>query len=895
MPRKQARDSGEKTPSKKRKTPSEIRTGSSDTPLMRQYLRIKAEHQDKILFFRMGDFYEMFFEDAVTVSSLLGIALTSRDKGPNPIPMAGVPHHAAEGYISRMITAGHKVAVCDQMEPPSKGKKIVRREVTRVITPGTMLSEDLLKAGKNNFLCALADNQEICGLAALDLSTGEFSCQEVARPVLADELHRLAPAELLIAVGDSGPDGISGLIDTSNIPVSQRPDQDFETVRSRKKLLDHFGVQSLEAFGCEDMPEAQRAAGAILFYLQANRQDQLPHIRSLRPLGQSDCLGLDRWTIRNLELVETIRQGLKQNSLLSTLDKTCTPMGARLLRSWLLWPLIDSEAIRARLDAVGELAAGSLMRPAVRELLSQVRDLQRLAARLGTRRANPRDLLTLAGGLEQTPRISGELAPASGSKLRALADSLEEKPPLAAHIMAVLNSEAPARIESGSVIRTGYNAELDSLRGLQAGGRQWMAEFEASERKGTGITSLKIKHNSVFGYYIEVTKSNLKLVPEHYRRRQTLVNAERYSTEELAAHEVEILEAEGQISALEKSIYAQLLEEAVAAVADVQETARALAELDCLASLAEVASSRGYLRPTITDGDSLRIRDGRHPTLEVSLPRGETVPNDLELDRSQNQLMIITGPNMAGKSTYIRQVALLTIMAQMGSFLPADSAEIGICDRIFTRVGASDDISRGQSTFMVEMTETAFILNNLTDRSLIILDEVGRGTSTFDGLATAWAVAEYLHEHPTRPRTMFATHFHELTELAEAFPRTRNFNVAVKEWGNKITFVHRIVPGAAPKSYGIHVARLAGLPEEAVERAREVLDILEGREYGNGNDPVIAAKRRRRKKRIEQPTLFGPPPSPTLEHLRELKTESLTPLEAQQELARLQQLASKEN
>jgi len=891
MPRSKARPAHRKN--EPPAAPSQNAAGPPDTPLMRQYLRIKAEHRDKILFFRMGDFYEMFFEDATTSSRVLGITLTSREKGPNPVPMAGVPHHAAESYIARLISGGYKVAVCDQMEPPRKGRKIVRREVTRVITPGTMLSEELLQAGRNNFLVALSAGGDAAGLAALDLSTGEFSCGQVGAPELSDELSRLGPAELLLSEGAEGLE-VRGLLGDAGhgVPVTEWAENEFELSRARRRLLAHFGVSNLEGFGCEDLELAQRAAGAILSYLEANRQADLPHIRSLSTRGADSCLGLDRWTVRNLELVETIREASSTGSLLAVLDETRTPMGARLLRSWMLWPLIDAEAIRARLDAVGELAAGSLMRPAVRERLGEVRDLERLAARAAARRAGPRDLLSLAASLEQAPRIAAELAPASSAKLRALGASLGERLAAAERIREVIEPEAPARPEAGGVVREGVDDELDRLRRLHAGGRRWMAEFEAGERKRTGVSSLKIGYNAVFGYYIEVTKANIKLVPEDYHRRQTLANAERFTTDELRAREAEILEAEGRISELEKRIFGELLEEVVAAVPGVQETARAIAELDCFAGLAEAASARGYVRPAITEGDGLRVRDGRHPTLEVALPRGECVPNDIELDRSKKQLLVITGPNMAGKSTYIRQAALLVIMAQMGSFVPAASAEIGICDRIFTRVGASDDISRGQSTFMVEMTETAFILNNLTPRSLIVLDEVGRGTSTFDGLATAWAVAEYLHESAARARTMFATHFHELTELSGAFPRVENLNVAVKEWGDRITFVHRIVRGAAPKSYGIHVARLAGLPEEAVERAREVLDVLEGREYGAGDDPVIAAKRRRRKSNVEQPTLFGPPPDPAVERLRQIDPETLTPLEAQQELANLKKLAT---
>ena len=863
---------------------------------MRQYLRVKAEHPDKILFFRMGDFYEMFFEDAVTASRALGITLTSRDKGPNPVPMAGVPHHAAEGYIARLIADGHKVAVCDQMEPPQKGKKLVRREITRVITPGTMLSEELLKSGRNNFLCSLVREGATVGLAALDLSTGEFSCAELPGEILPDELHRLSPAELLVPAGAAGDEEAPayGPDTEREIPVTEWPRQEFEKARARARLLAHFGVKNLEAYGCEKMPLAQSAAGAVLSYLEANRQADLPHVRALSVRGQADCLGLDRWTVRNLELVETIREGARQHSLLGCLDATLTPMGARLLRGWLLWPLLDVEAIRARLDAVGELAAGNVMREAVRETLGEVRDLERLSSRAAARRAGPRDLLSLAGGLARAPRIAGDLAPAAGAKLRALADSLAARIAAAERIAQVIDPQAPARIDAGGVVRAGVDAELDRLRELHSGGKRWMAEFERSEKKRTGISSLKIGYNAVFGYYIDVTKRNLELVPENYRRRQTLAGSERFTTDELAAREAEILEAEGKIAELEKTIFAGLLEEVIAAVPEVQETARALAELDCLASLAEVAARHGYVRPVVTEGEAIKIRDGRHPTLETALARGECVPNDIEVDRSRKQLLVITGPNMAGKSTYIRQAGLLVIMAQMGSFVPAESAEIGVADRIFTRVGASDDISRGQSTFMVEMTETAFILNNLTARSLIILDEVGRGTSTFDGLATAWAVAEYLHEHGARPRTMFATHFHELTELAGAFPRVVNLNVAVKEWGDRITFVHRIVPGAAPKSYGIHVAKLAGLPEEAVQRAREVLDVLEGREYGAGDDPVIAAKRRRRESKVQQPTLFGPPPSRTVERLLELDPEGLTPLEAQQELAKLKDMAERE-
>jgi len=867
-----------------------------DTPLMRQYARIKAEHADKILLFRMGDFYEMFFEDALTASRTLDITLTSRDKGPDAVPMAGVPWHAAEGYIAKLLAAGLKVAVCDQMEPPAKGKKLVRREVTRVITPGTMIGEDLLESGRNNYLCALAPGGEggPAGLSALDLSTGEFSCGEYAPAALADELARLGPAEVLLPAGSRAE--LAGALasdSASRAAVSERPSADFEPARGRGRLLAHFGVRSLEAFGVEDLPGAQAAAGAVLAYLAENRQDQLPHIRRLRARDSSGGLALDRWTVRNLELVESIRSGGARGSLLGCLDRTATPMGSRLLRSWVLWPLADRGAANARLSAVAELHGSAVMRAAVRARLGRIRDLERLAARSAARQAGPRDLLALAGGLAECPALADELAPAQDRKLAALARTLAARPGLVDRILATVDQDAPARVEAGGVVRAGADPELDRLRGLHSGGRQWMAEFEAAERRRTGIASLKVGFNDVFGFYIEVTRANLKLVPVDYARRQTLANAERFVTEELRRREAEILDAAEKIARLERGIFDGLLAEAAAGASQVQEMAGAAAELDCFAALAEAAASGGWCRPVVDDGDAIVIRDGRHPGLEAALRKGEVVPNDLELDRSARQLLVITGPNMAGKSTYIRQAALLVLMAQMGSFVPAAEARIGLVDRIFTRVGASDDISRGQSTFMVEMTETAFILNNLTRRSLVILDEVGRGTSTFDGLTTAWAVAEYLHESKERPRTLFATHFHELTELAGAFPRVANLNVAVKEWGDQIAFLHRIVPGAAPKSYGIHVARLAGLPAEAVERAREVLAVLEGREYGRGDDPIIAAKRRRRKSAVEQPSLFGAPPSPAVERLQEIDVEKLTPIEAQAELARLKQLAGK--
>ena len=866
-----------------------------DTPLMRQYARVKAEHRDKILLFRMGDFYEMFFEDALAASRILEIALTSREKGPGAVPMAGVPWHAAEGYIARLLAAGCKVAVCDQMEPPAKGQQLVRREVTRVITPGTMIGEELLEAGRSNFLCALAPGRERAGLAALELSTGDFSAAELPPAELADELARLAPAELLLPAGSR--EALAPALasePTSRAAVSERPAAEFEPARARARLLAHFGVQTLEAFGLEDWPQAQAAAGAVLAYLAENRQAGLPHIRRLAPRRTAPCLGLDRWTVRNLELVEAIRGGSSRYSLLGCLDRTRTPMGARLLRAWLLWPLADAGATGARLQAVAELHGNALMRGAARERLARVRDLERLAARAAARQAGPRDLLALAAGLSECPGLCAELAPAASAKLGALRGSLTGEPPLVARIGALIDPDAPARLEAGGVVRSGADAGLERLRALHSGGRQWMAGFEAAERKRTGIASLKVGYNDVFGFYIEVTKPNLKLVPANYSRRQTLANAERFTTEELRQREAEILDAAAKIASLERELFEQLVAEVAAQAPAVQELARALAELDCFAALAEAAAAGGWCRPVVDEGGEIVIRDGRHPALEAALKSGEVVPNDLELDRSKRQLLVITGPNMAGKSTYIRQAALLVLMAQMGSYVPAAEARIGLVDRIFTRVGASDDISRGQSTFMVEMTETAFILNNLTARSLVILDEVGRGTSTFDGLATAWAVAEHLHESRERPRTLFATHFHELTELAGAFARAVNLNVAVKEWGDQIAFLHRIVPGAAPKSYGIHVARLAGLPQEAVERAKEVLAVLEGREYGRGDDPILAAKRRRRKSGLEQPSLFGAPPSPAVERLQEIDVEKLTPLEAQAELAKLKKLAEKD-
>lgn len=838
---------------------------TASTPMMKQYLALRRGLPDDVLlFFRLGDFYELFFEDAKIASPLLNVALTKR----NAIPMCGVPHHAAQGYIARLIRAGKRVAIAEQTTEPKPGK-IVEREISQIISAGTVDDFNLLEAERANYLAAIYREGKRFGLAYVDHTTGEFEVAEFTDAEgLTDELQRLRPSELLYS--DDQPDVISLLSDPPS-PVACEGYY-FLIEQAQHSLTQHFQVQSLDGFGCATMQPAICAAGAVLHYVQHQLRRSVDHIRRMRVAQTDDCVLIDAASQDHLELVDT-RSG-PQHSLLRALDRTCTPMGARRLRHWVLHPLRDLTALIQRQDFIAALLEETLLLGQMRTLLKEVRDIERTSGRLSQGSGNGRDLLALAQSLEVVPAMRTLLEEltnrtASGGEdsepIHPLLTSLHDLSAMAADIQTALVDEPPIHIKEGALFRNGYAPPLDELRAASSEGRQWIADLQSREIERTGIKSLKIKYNAVFGYFIEVTQSNLAAVPADYHRKQTTVNAERFITDELKRMEDKILGADERSKALEYEMFVELRSRILDHLVAIQETAQAISFLDALCSLAETAHQFHYTRPILNETSNLFIRDGRHPVLDQNLSGGDRfVPNDVTLEPKENRLLLITGPNMAGKSTYLRQVALLTLMAQIGSYLPATSAEIGLVDRIFTRIGASDDIARGQSTFMVEMNETALILNHATERSLIILDEIGRGTSTFDGLSIAWSVAEYIHDH-IGARALFATHYHELTALARTRKAVQNYNVAVKEWNQQIIFLRKIIHGSAEKSYGIQVARLAGLPEQVIQRSREVLAHLE-----SGQQPVesvqgvpaptaVSSRNRKRAstKDVSQMTLFG--------------------------------------
>ena len=816
---------------------------SGDTPLMRQYKDIKKKYPGSILFFRMGDFYEMFGDDAVVASKALEITLTSRNKNQDEkIPLCGVPYHAADTYIAKLIKKGFKVAVCEQVEDPRSAKGIVKREVIRVITPGTLLEDNLLSASENNFLIALSLLRKNIGMAFVDISTGEFYVTELpddGTGRLMDELARIDPKEILLPKGASSKEQFAEVVRRYKDKLNLLDDWGFDPENGRQKLLDHFGTESLAGFGVEGMDAGIAAAGAAFGYLSETQAGAISNITRARHYNLGSYMVLDEATRSNLELTES--PSGRDGTLLNRLDETVTSMGARRLKAWVMHPLLDLPEITARHEAVGELAENFSMRDRLRENMKGIHDLERLMARISSGVAGPRDISALRNSISAIPLVMATVAEAGSTRINTLKAAVSEHRELKELIDCALVDEPPAGLKDGGVIKSGFSEELDELRGYSSEGKGLIARIEAEEREKTGITSLKVKFNKVFGYYIEITKSNLGQVPDYFIRKQTLVGAERYITPELKDYEEKVLGAEEKILELEAVLFAELRSESARHASEVQRTAEALAELDSLASLAHVAVERGYTMPDMDDGDTIDIVDGRHPVIEELTGRERYIPNDTHLDSEGDRLLIITGPNMAGKSTYMRQVALIVLMAQTGSFVPAKSARIGLVDRIFTRVGASDNIARGQSTFMVEMNETANILNNATSSSLIILDEIGRGTSTFDGLSIAWAVAEHINDREkVGAKTLFATHYHELTELAGLYPGIKNFNIAVREWKDEIVFLRKIVEGGADKSYGIQVARLAGLPRELLERAKEILANLERSEYDEAGKPTIA-------------------------------------------------------
>jgi DNA mismatch repair protein MutS len=853
------------------------------TPAMKQFHRFKKEHPDCILFFRMGDFYETFYEDAKTCSRVCGLALTSRSKGNNPIPLAGVPYHAVEGYLKKMLQAGYKVAVCEQVEDPKTAKGVVKRDVVRIITPGTLTDDILLNAKEDNFLCAVnLGNKANAAISWVDISTGHFFVQKLSEDKLLDELLRLSPAECLL------PDRRGELFEaetrklSTNITqltsavITERPGWYFDPYQARQRLLKHFGTATLEGFGISDGDDGLiPPAGAIIEYLNETQKTTLGHIQNLKKIERQKFLQIDPTSLRSLEILRTIRTESKAGSLLDCLDETITAVGGRMLRAWLCMPLCELGAIELRQDAIAELKEADKPLADIRRLLSAVSDTERIAARISTFRATPRDLLALANTLRQMPQLRQILQQFTADlpvQLAGRCDSMDE---LAGLLESAIRPDCPSHLRDGGVIKAGFSEELDRLRSISRNGQSWLRNYQKEQSERTGIGNLRIGYNKVFGYYIEVTRSSADKVPADYVRKQTIKNAERYITEQLKEYETQALSADEKALELEQKLFEDIRLQAAQYVGRLQALADTIARCDCLSALAYIAKRRNYIRPKMTNGTELIINEGKHPVLAESLG-SEFVPNDIELGNNTGDVLVVTGPNMSGKSTYIRQVALLVLMAQTGSFIPARDAELGLVDRIFTRVGASDELVRGQSTFMVEMTETANILNNATDKSLVILDEVGRGTSTYDGLALAWAITEHI-ANKLKCRTLFATHYHELTELAELFTNIKNCNVAVREWADEVVFLHKILPGGTDKSYGIHVAKLAGVPKTILERSKEILQELESTFAKEATGSHLS---KHKTKESDKDILFIQKHKSILEKLSSTDIDNLTPIEA---------------
>jgi DNA mismatch repair protein MutS len=868
------------------------------TPAMQQYHRMKAEHPDALLFFRMGDFYELFFEDASVAAKALEIALTSRskDRDGNPVPMCGVPYHAASVYIARLVKQGFRVALCEQMEDPRTAKGVVKREVVRVITPGTQLEATALDAADASWVMALDPGPASLGAAWLEPTTGEFHAAEWDGPArfdrLRDEIGACRPREILARRDAELPGWLCDPAQPEGaIPRAPVDDRAFDAERARRELLAHFGVATLEAFGCEGLPRAAAAAGAALRYVRETQKRDLAHVTTLVTRTAQDVLTIDSVTRRNLELVESLADGGRRGTLLDVLDHTRTAMGARLLRERILRPLVELERIQDRLDAVEELAFRPLERGRLRDAFSRVQDLDRILGRVVLGTAGPRDLHALGQSLRALPAAAETLAECVAPLLRLHAKELDPPLDLADEIARTITDEPPALVREGGFVRDGVDAELDELRETSRGGRATIAAIEERERERTGISSLKVRYNRVFGFYIEVSKPNLPLVPPDYLRKQTIAGAERFVTPELKDYEERVLRADELILEREAKIFEDLRSRVATAARRVQQTARSAAALDVLAGLAEAATRFDYVKPRLTRGDEFVYVEGRHAVMERVLTE-PFVANDLSLGDSAPRLFILTGPNMGGKSTFLRQTALIALMAQMGSFVPAREVKLGLVDRIFTRVGASDQILRGQSTFMVEMQETAHILRHATARSLVLLDEIGRGTATFDGLSIAWAVAERLARDSGGPKTVFATHYHELVDLAADLPGVGNLHVSAREWQESVVFLRKIEPGGSDRSFGIQVARLAGLPASVVVRAQEILRNLERTEFDREGRPRIAHSEAAAPAGARQLALFAGQDETVLEELRRADPDRLTPLEALALLAELRKRLS---
>ncbi len=850
---------------------------------MKQFARFKQKYPDCILFFRMGDFYETFYEDAKICSRICGLVLTSRSKGDNPIPLAGVPYHAVEGYLKKMLQAGYKVAVCEQVEDPKTAKGVVKRDIVRIVTPGTLTDDILLDAKEDNFLCAinLGTNTK-AAISWVDISTGHFFVQDIPEKSLLDELLRLSPAECLL------PDRRGELFEAearklardiaqlTGAIVTERPAWYFDPYQAQKRLLKHFGTTTLEGFGISNGDNSLiPAAGAIIEYLNETQKTALSHIQSLKKISRKNFLQIDQTSLASLEILRTIRTESKKDSLLHCLDETLTPMGGRMFRAWLCMPLCDLGAIELRQDVIEEMISSDTKLADICKLLSDIADTERIAARISTFRAIPRDFVALEATLRQVPLLRELLQQFTADLALQLAQKCDSMDELADLLESAIEPNCPSHLRDGGVIKKGFNEELDRLRSISKDGQSWLRNYQREQSERTGIANLKIGYNKVFGYYIEISHSAADKVPPDYVRKQTIKNAERYITDQLKDYETQALSAEEKALQLELKLFEQIRSHTAQYITRLQNLAETIAQCDCLSALAYLAGRRHYIRPKITNGGELIINEGKHPVLAETLGP-EFVPNDIELGEKTGDVLVITGPNMSGKSTYIRQTALLVIMAQAGSFIPAKDAQLGLVDRIFTRVGASDELVRGQSTFMVEMTETANIINNATGKSLVILDEVGRGTSTYDGLSLAWAITEHI-ANKLKCRTLFATHYHELTELAELFTNVKNCNVAVREWADEVVFLHKILPGGTDKSYGIHVAKLAGVPKPIVERSKEILEELEDTFTKEATGSHLA---KHKTQKPPQDILFVQKHKSVLDKLSSTDVNNLTPVDA---------------
>jgi len=861
------------------------------TPMLRQYLSIKKEYSDAILLYRMGDFYEMFFEDATVASKALDIVLTTRNRNePFPVPMCGVPARAVQGYMARLIDQGFKVALCDQMEDSALAKGLVKREVVRVITPGMIIENEFLDEKSNNYILALAKAKNRFGMSWLDISTGAFRVAESEHiNVIADEIRRVSPREILLPLSLKEDPVFQILNDAlSGMALSVRDDRDFDYRQARERLSEQFNVVSLEGFGCEDLNIGVGAAGVLLLYVAETQKQKLEHLSGIETCSLENYLKIDEQSCRNLELFKNLRTGTRQGTLMDVIDHTITAMGARMLQNWLKYPIRDLAQINARFDAVCEAKEKIQLCRSIREELNNIHDLERLCGKISMGHANPRDLLALKKSLTALPKVR-KLTEQFQAALFQWKDDLRQLRRIADLIEKTIREDAPPTANEGGIIRKGYNAELDELIDISKDGKSYLARLESQEKAATGINSLKVRYNKVFGYYIEIPRTHSESVPLHYVRKQTLVNAERYITEELKNFETKVLGAEDRRAALEYQIFQEIRAEVVQHHAEIHRAAQFLAQSDCLLNWAVIAEENNYCRPELNIEGLLLIEDGRHPVIEKMICSERFVPNTIRMDDVENQILIITGPNMAGKSTILRQAALVTLMAHIGSFVPARKASVCITDRIFTRVGALDNLSQGQSTFMVEMQETANILNNAGSQSLVIMDEIGRGTSTYDGLSIAWAVAEYLHDLKGKGvKTLFATHYHELTDLALTKPRVRNYNIAVKESGDKIIFLRKLAEGGTNRSYGIQVARLAGIPEKAIVRAMSVLADIEQKKAAPAALFEIAEKSLPLKKKTAQIGLFKNPADEIISELQQLDISDMTPIAALNYLNELQ-------